>query len=108
MMMSIKKAPVEKNDILTLTIEDLTHEGNGVAKVHGYPLFIPGTLPDELVDIKVVRINKNFGYGKLIEIIEPSEHRVEPTHECGGCRLQHMSYPLELHKIGRASCRERE
>lgn len=94
--MSKKKAPVKKNETITLHIEDLTHEGSGVGKVNGYPLFIPGTLPGEVAVVKVVRVNRNFGYGKLLEIKQTSEHRVEPTHECGGCRLQHMSYELEL------------
>ncbi|HLS06776.1 MAG TPA: 23S rRNA (uracil(1939)-C(5))-methyltransferase RlmD [Bacillota bacterium] len=87
---------VKKNEILTLTIEDLTHEGFGVGKVDGYPLFIEGALPGERVQIKVVRVNKNFGYGKLLHIEQQSDERIESTHECGGCRLQHMSYELEL------------
>ncbi|MCY1106520.1 TRAM domain-containing protein, partial [Shouchella clausii] len=47
--------PVQKNETLTVTIEDLTHEGAGVAKVNGYALFIPQALPGETVDIKVVK-----------------------------------------------------
>src|SRR5690625_98172 len=94
--MAKRKRPVRKNDVITLTIEDLTHEGHGVGKVSGYPLFIEGALPEEEVDVKVVRANKNFGYGKLLKIKHQSKHRRQPTHACGGCRLQHMSYELEL------------
>ncbi|MDZ5713477.1 23S rRNA (uracil(1939)-C(5))-methyltransferase RlmD [Jeotgalibacillus haloalkalitolerans] len=92
--------PVKKNDIVTVTIEDLTHEGHGVGKVDGYPLFIPLTLPDELVKVKVLKTTKNFGFGKLIELESVSEHRTEPPcpvyDRCGGCQLQHFSYEGQL------------
>src|SRR5690625_3176019 len=94
--MTRKQLPVKKNETRTLTIEDLTHEGFGVGKIDGYPLFVEGALPRENVQIKVVHVRKNFGYGRLLHIEHPSDERVEPTHQCGGCRLQHMSYPLEL------------
>lgn len=93
-------APVKKNENLTLTIEDLTHEGNGVGKVNGYPLFIPYALPGEEAAVKVVKVKKNFGYGKLLKVKQPSEARVEPPcnvfYKCGGCQLQHMSYEMQL------------
>ncbi|MFS0752649.1 23S rRNA (uracil(1939)-C(5))-methyltransferase RlmD [Oceanobacillus sp. 1P07AA] len=96
--MAKTKPPVNKNEIYTLTFEDLTHEGNGVAKIEGYPLFVPDVLPDEEAKIKVVKVNKNFGFGKLLELTKTSPHRVEPTCHvhCGGCQLQHMSYDLQL------------
>src|SRR5690625_1801940 len=90
------QTPVEKNETIYLEIEDLTHEGFGVTKVGKYPLFIEGALPREKVKIKVVHTRKNFGYGKLLEVLEHSPERMKPTHSCGGCRLQHMSYRLEL------------
>ncbi|WP_077595904.1 23S rRNA (uracil(1939)-C(5))-methyltransferase RlmD [Oceanobacillus kimchii] len=96
--MAKTKPPVNKNEIYTLTFEDLTHEGNGVAKIEGYPLFVPDVLPDEEAKVKVVKINKNFGFGKLLELTKTSSHRVEPPCHvhCGGCQLQHMSYDLQL------------
>lgn len=96
--MTKTKPPVNKNEIYTLTFEDLTHEGNGVAKIEGYPLFVPDVLPDEEAKVKVVKVNKNFGFGKLLELTKTSPHRVEPTCHvhCGGCQLQHMSYDLQL------------
>lgn len=94
--MTKKRIPVQKNETITLYIEDLTHEGSGVGKVNGYPLFIPNTLPEEQVLIKVIKVNKNFGYGKLLEVKHASPERVKPDHQCGGCQLQHMSYDLEL------------
>lgn len=98
--MAKRKAPVQKNETITLQFEDLTHQGNGVGKVNGYPLFVPFALPGEEASVKVVKVNKNFGYGKLVDIHTESPHRVEPPchvyEKCGGCQLQHMSYDMQL------------
>jgi len=95
-MMAKRVAPVKKNETITLEFEDLTSEGSGVGKVDGYPLFVPFALPGEKAKVLVVKANKNFGYGKLLEIIEESPERVHPDHQCGGCQLQHMSYQMQL------------
>lgn len=96
--MAKQTAPVEKNETITLTFEDLTHEGDGVGKINGYPLFVPNALPGEEATVKVVKANKNFGFGKLIELMKTSPERVEPVCHvnCNGCGLQHMSYRLQL------------
>ncbi|MBU8568388.1 23S rRNA (uracil(1939)-C(5))-methyltransferase RlmD [Virgibacillus pantothenticus] len=98
--MAKKAVPVKKNETLTLAFEDLTHEGNGVAKVNGYPLFVPYGLPGEQALVKVIKVNKNFGFGKLLEVKQASPDRVEAPcdvyYKCGGCQLQHMSYDLQL------------
>ncbi|MDY0395647.1 23S rRNA (uracil(1939)-C(5))-methyltransferase RlmD [Virgibacillus halophilus] len=95
-----QSAPVKKNDIVSLHIEDLTHEGNGVGKIEGYPIFIPYVLPGEKASVKVVKVNKNFGFGKLLEVQKTSPDRVEPPcdvfYKCGGCQIQHMSYRMQL------------
>lgn len=91
---------VKRNDRLTVSVEDLTHDGSGVAKVEGYPLFIPGALPDEQVEIEVTKTMKKYGFAKLLEVKEPSTDRVDPPchvfPECGGCQLQHLSYEGQL------------
>ncbi|QKY71487.1 23S rRNA (uracil(1939)-C(5))-methyltransferase RlmD [Lentibacillus sp. CBA3610] len=98
--MAKQTAPVTKNQTITLTFEDLTHEGSGVGKVNGYPLFVPYALPGEEGEVKVVKVNKNFGFGKLLNVTKSSEERVEPPcdvyYKCGGCQLQHMSYDMQL------------
>ncbi|WP_163970967.1 23S rRNA (uracil(1939)-C(5))-methyltransferase RlmD [Oceanobacillus halotolerans] len=98
--MAKQPAPVKKNETITLQFEDLTHEGNGVGKVNGYPLFVPYALPGEEATVKVVKVNKNFGFGKLIDVTTPSPERVEPPcdvfYKCGGCQIQHMSYNMQL------------
>lgn len=95
-----RTAPVKKNEIITLTFEDLTHQGNGVGKVNGYPLFVPYGLPGEEAKVLVVKVNKKFGFGKLLEVTKPSPERVEPPchvfFKCGGCQIQHMSYDMQL------------
>lgn len=98
--MAKRVVPVKKNETVTLTFEDLTHEGNGIAKIDGYPLFVPNALPGEKALVKVVKVNKNFGYGKLLQVEKQSPARVEPPcnvyYQCGGCQLQHMSYDMQL------------
>ncbi|WP_226035421.1 23S rRNA (uracil(1939)-C(5))-methyltransferase RlmD [Aquibacillus saliphilus] len=95
-----QKPPVQKNETIELTFEDLTHEGDGVGKVNGYPLFVPYALPGEKAKVKVIKVKKNFAFGKLLEIENVSAERVEPPCDvyiqCGGCQLQHMSYGLQL------------
>jgi 23S rRNA (uracil1939-C5)-methyltransferase len=93
-------APIEKNQEIELDIHGMTHEGNGVGKVAGFTLFVPHALPDERVRVKVLKVKKTFGYGKLMEVLEPSKGRQEPPcpiyQQCGGCSLQHMSYDEQL------------
>ncbi|MDP4164963.1 MAG: 23S rRNA (uracil(1939)-C(5))-methyltransferase RlmD, partial [Bacillota bacterium] len=92
--------PVQKNDYIEVVFEDLTHDGAGVAKVEGFPIFVPGGLPGESAKIKVIKVNKGYAAGRLIEILKPSEFRVNiPSSESnkyGGCQLQHLSYEGQL------------
>lgn len=95
-----KTLPVQKNDYINVVFEDLTHEGAGVAKVDGYPLFVKNALPGEKAKVKVIKLNKGYGFGRLVEIYEESPDRVLapcPIYsECGGCQLQHLSYEGQL------------
>ncbi|PPA68961.1 23S rRNA (uracil(1939)-C(5))-methyltransferase RlmD [Jeotgalibacillus proteolyticus] len=92
--------PVKKNDVTDLRIEDLTHEGHGVGKIDGYPLFIPNALPGEQVRVKVVKTSKNYGFGRVMDWHNKSQDRVVPPcpvyYKCGGCQLQHLSYEGQL------------
>ncbi|WP_102260974.1 23S rRNA (uracil(1939)-C(5))-methyltransferase RlmD [Mesobacillus jeotgali] len=95
-----KTIPVKKNDFIDVVFEDLTHDGAGVAKVDGYPIFVQGGLPGEKAKIKVTKVNKGYGFGRLMEILERSTSRVEcpaeDAHKYGGCQLQHISYEGQL------------
>ena len=99
-----REVPVKKNEEYIIYIKGFGHDGEGVGKVDEFTLFTPMTLKGEKVKVKVVKVNKNFGFGKLQEIIEPSENREEPVcenyYKCGGCQLQHLNYKgqLELKK----------
>ncbi|AQQ52457.1 23S rRNA (uracil(1939)-C(5))-methyltransferase RlmD [Planococcus lenghuensis] len=92
--------PVQKNDRLNVYVEDLTHEGAGVAKIDGYPLFIHGALPGEEVEVHVVKTLKSYGFAKLLDIKLSSPFRVTapcPVFDvCGGCQMQHLSYDGQL------------
>jgi 23S rRNA (uracil1939-C5)-methyltransferase len=92
--------PVQKNDYIDVCFEDLTHDGAGVAKVDGYPLFIPNGLPGEKAKVKVIKVNKGYGIGRLIELYEKSPYRVEipsaDVNKYGGCQLEHLSYEGQL------------
>ncbi len=95
-----KTLPVQKNEYIDVIFEDLTHDGAGVAKVAGYPLFIPNGLPGEKAKVKVIKTNKSYGIGRLIELYEKSPYRIEieksETHKYGGCQLEHISYEGQL------------
>lgn len=85
----------------TAHIVNLSHDGKGVARINGKATFIPGALPDELVEFQYTRVKKDFDEGKLLSIKEPSPLRVDPKcphyHMCGGCSLQHMSEEEQIH-----------
>lgn len=91
---------LKKNQSVEITIEDLTHDGNGVGKIDGYPLFIPNTLPGEKVMAKIIKLNKNYGFARMENLEVVSAERVEPPcavySKCGGCSLQHLSYVGQL------------
>lgn len=95
-----KKMPVEKNRDYIVEITGLTSEGSGVARIEGFTVFVENALPKEQVEIKIVKVLKNYAFGKLLRIIEPAPGRVEPScgvvKRCGGCQLQHMSYETQL------------
>lgn len=95
-----QQIPVSKNDTVTLDISGLTHDGEGVGRYEGFTLFVHGALPGEQVQAKVLKVKKTYGYAKLLDVLVPSPERVQPACEwfarCGGCQLQHLSYPAQL------------
>ncbi len=92
--------PVEKNRDYIMRIDDIGNDGEGIGKIEGFTVFVKDALPQEKVSVKIVKVKKNFAYGRLMEIIEPSENRVQPKcgvyKRCGGCSLQHLSYEAQL------------
>lgn len=91
---------MQKNDIVTADIEDIGVNGEGIGKVDGYTLFIKDAVIGDRVEAKVMKAKKNYGYARLMKILEPSEARVQPrcafARKCGGCQIQEMSYEQQL------------
>ena len=90
----------QKNDVVTVTIEDMGHSGEGIGKVDGYTLFIKDAVIGDTVSAKIMKAKSNYGYARLIEIIKPSKFRVEPrcqfARACGGCQIQELDYGKQL------------
>lgn len=92
--------PLVKNSEHTVKITGYNSDGAGVSRVDGQVVFIPGVIEGEVCRIKILKANKNIAYGRLLEIVEPSERRTESAcpyfPKCGGCDFQHMDYKEEL------------
>ena len=90
----------QKNQLLTTEIIDISTEGEGIGKVNGYPFFIKDTIIGDQVEIRAIKLKKNYGYGRLEKVITPSPFRVTPPcsfhRQCGGCQIQAMSYEQQL------------
>ena len=91
---------IEKNNEYIVDIIDSGYEGEGIAKIDNFTIFIPNTLKGEKVKIKIVKVLSSHAFGKLLEIISASEHRVESDcstyKRCGGCNLRHIKYSETL------------
>ncbi len=91
---------LKKNDIVTLTITDLTNEGMGVAKLDGYVLFVPKTAVGDVISARVLKTLTSHGFAKCEEILTPSPDRCAvdcPVFtKCGGCLFRHITYESEL------------
>ncbi|MCI8306879.1 MAG: 23S rRNA (uracil(1939)-C(5))-methyltransferase RlmD, partial [Lachnospiraceae bacterium] len=89
-----------KNDIVTLTIDDIGTEGQGIGHIDGYALFVKDALPGDRIKAKITKVKKKYGYAHLLEVLTPSPDRVRArcvnASKCGGCQLQHYSYEKQL------------
>ena len=91
----------QKNDQVCLKITDMGNDGEGIGRTKdGYTLFVKDTVIGDEIEAKVIKAKKNYGYGKLMKILQPSADRVEPlcpkAGPCGGCQLQALSYKKQL------------
>jgi len=90
----------QKNSEWELAIQSVTSEGNGVGKLDGYTVFVPDTAAGDLCRVKLLKCNKSYAYGKLLEVVSPSPDRREadcPVYpQCGGCVFRHIRYEAEL------------
>ena len=91
---------MNKDEVLELKIEDLGTDGEGIGHVDGYTLFVKDALPGDVAKVKIIKAKKNYGYGRLLEVLSPSPDRCEAkcpvARACGGCQIQHMNYTAQL------------
>ena len=95
-----RAVPVEKNKEYEVEIIDNGYEGEGIAKINDFTIFIQGAIKGEICKILIVKVNKSYAFGKLLEVIKKSENRVEADcktyKRCGGCSLRHLKYEETL------------
>ena len=91
---------MNKNEKIIVKIEDIGVNGEGIGKVDGYTLFVKDAIIGDTVEAVITKPKKNYAYAKMINIIEPSEHRVPAkcpvARQCGGCQIQELSYEAQL------------
>lgn len=91
---------MKKNDVFTVTIEDMGEDGAGIGKTDGYTWFIKDALIGDVIQASVMKMKKNYGFARLVKVLEPAPGRVEArcpvARACGGCQLQELDYREQL------------
>lgn len=95
-----RQIPVSKNNKYSLTITSMGHSGEGVGRYEDFTVFVPLALIGEKVEVVITEVKKNYARGKVVAVNTASPDRVTPPchiyEQCGGCQLQHLSYPAQL------------
>ena len=90
----------KKNDVFQVQIEDMSDTGEGIGKTDGFTWFVKDAVIGDVVEAKVMKTKKSYGFARLMQVLEPSVCRVTPrcpsARQCGGCQLQSMSYEEQL------------
>lgn len=93
-------ADYAKNDIITVKIEDMGTDGEGIGKLEGFTFFIKDAVIGDVVEAKVMKVKKNYAYARLMRVLTPSLKRVQPVcvyhKQCGGCQIQALDYKAQL------------
>ena len=96
----MEQGSYKKNDIVRLTIEDIGNDGEGIGKADGYTLFVKDAVIGDIIEARITKCKKNYGYARVEKVVTPSPFRVEPQcpfhRQCGGCQIQAMSYERQL------------
>lgn len=91
---------LKKNEIYQTQVIDYTTEGYGVCKIEGITVFVPSSAVGDKISVRILKLVKNYAYGKIEHLLEPSPDRVcsdcDISHQCGGCSFRHISYNSEL------------
>ena len=86
---------MNKNDIFTTEIIDMTEDGEGIGKIDGFTVFVKDAVIGDVIEGKLIKVKKTYGYGRLMKVLMPSADRVVPpcpaAAPCGGCQLQALS-----------------
>lgn len=94
------KCPVVQGQDYEVSVTDLGIHGEGIGKVEGFTVFVPGALPGEKAKVRISRVKRSYAVGKLIALKETTPHRVKPEcpvyDQCGGCQISHLSYEAQL------------
>lgn len=97
---NLEGTQLEKNAIFQVRISDMSDNGEGIGKVNSFIWFIKDAVIGDLVEAKVMKVKRTYGFARLLKVLEPSPHRVLPlcsvARSCGGCQLQAMSYQEQL------------
>lgn len=92
--------PVQKGSKITVEIDGLGHSGEGVGRIQGFTIFVPGALPGEEVLARIMQVKSSYAKAALLSVVKASADRIAPRCEiyeaCGGCQMQHLSYPAQL------------
>ena len=95
---------MKKNDLITVTVTDMTFDGAGIGHVtegeRKFPVFVRAAAVGDTVECRIIKVLKNYAVGILQRVIQPSPHRITPlcpvSESCGGCAFHHVSYEAEL------------
>ncbi|MBR4169292.1 MAG: 23S rRNA (uracil(1939)-C(5))-methyltransferase RlmD [Lachnospiraceae bacterium] len=89
-----------KNQQVTVKIEDIGINGEGIGRISGYTLFVKDAIVGDLVEASLTKVKKTYAYARLVRVIEPSKDRITPPckiyRQCGGCQIQALSYAAQL------------
>jgi len=91
---------MKKNDKFVITIEDMSEDGAGIGKLDGYIWFVKDALIGDVIEASAMKMKKNYGFARLVRVIEPAPGRVEArcpvARACGGCQMQELDYAEQL------------
>ena len=91
---------MKKDDLLQVQIEDIGSDGQGIGKVDGMTIFVKDAITGDLVEARIMKMKKTYGFARLMKVLQPSPYRVEPkcpvAKQCGGCQIQEMDYAEQL------------
>jgi 23S rRNA (uracil1939-C5)-methyltransferase len=96
----LRQPPLQAGEQRTMEITGLGHAGEGVGRIEGFAVFVPGAIPGDFIIVEMEEVKQRHGRGRIVEIVRPAGQRIAPDCEiagdCGGCQLQHMDYGAQL------------